>query len=163
MTKLFSEFIEDSKRRNKPIHFYLLLIVLGVVLPFFVRSSYSPASLIGTSTVLWKPLFAALIALDLGMSAVRWICVGVLICYPVVLIASYLLAVFRENYLPLMIAAFFDILFTVFLIVLMICAGTFSNGHVVIALGMLVNFCFNIYFYSVWKYMKQELKRQENP
>ena len=155
--------VDNTKNHKAIINWYMILTVVGTLLPFVLGASVSPdlVYLVGNRSVLWNPFLGALLAADVG---VRWLaltCVGLMIMYPIALIAAYFLARIGKKYLPLAIAAFFDVGFTVFLAVLSICTAGFYFTHVLMFVGTAINFWFAVSFLFIRTIANQQTSQKE--
>ena len=155
--------VDNTKNHKAIINWYMILTVVGMLLPFALATSVSPdlLYLVGNRSVLWNPLLGALLAADIG---VRWLaltCVGLMIVYPIVLIAAYFLARIGKKYLPLTIAAFFDVGFTVLLAVASICTVEFYFAHVLMFIGAAINLWFAVSFLFIRTIANQQTSQKE--
>ena len=153
MKKWYRQVLEDPKRQKRPIQWYIVLTVIGL---------FAPILLIGNRSVFWGPLWAGMLSVDIGFEAFRLLSIGVLFVYPFALLAFYLIAIFCRKYLPLTIAAFFDVLYTSVFVAISIYAGGLSVGAMLLMIGILGNLWFSFYFLSLWEFTKFQHKQPEN-
>ncbi len=151
--------VEDPFRYKRPVHLYMILSVICYITSFY---GAFPIFLIGNKTALWNVALGMMISAYFGLPPLVWFSIGVMFVYPIALLAFYLLAIFCRNYLPLMIIAFFDVVYSALILAGMIYTGGFSVMALLMIVSILVNLWFSVYFVSVWKYLKQQRKQQEN-
>ena len=150
--------VEDPFRYKRPVHLYMILAAICFMTSFL--GSF-PIFLPGNKTALWNPFFGTMISVYLDIPLLFGVSIGVLFVYPLTLLAFYLIAIFCRNYLPLIMAAFFDVVYSTVIVIAMIYNGGFSDIALLMIISIFVNLCFGIYFVSVRKYLKQERKLQE--
>ena len=154
---------DNAENHKRIINLYMILTVIGVTTPFVFGTAVSPdlAYLVGNRSVFLNPLLGALWAADVGIRWLATACVGLMIVYPIVLIAAYFLARIGKKYLPLVIAAFFDVGFTVFLTVGSICTAEFYVAHVLMFIGAAINLRFSSSILLIRRIANQQGNQKE--
>lgn len=156
----YRSLVEDPCRYKRPVHLYMIFAVICYIASFL--GTY-PIILIGRISEKFYGILQFVVYSFIGIPFVHWFMVGVVLIYPIVLLAIYLIAIFCKNYLPLMIVAILGVVYSISVLIAMICTGGFTLEAFLMTISILVNMWFSVYFVSVWKYLKPERKLQENP
>ena len=163
MIEWYRNQVEDSEFRKEMVHRYMVITVICALSPIFGAFIGSLMFLGCNHTLWWYPIMGMFTCIDLGYLWLGRMFFGVLFLCPLMLLAGYLVAVFKKKYLLLTAAALLDEIVSAVFVVCNIAAYGFNYMHVLMFIGLLFGLAYNVYFVSICKYSRLQRKQLENP
>lgn len=142
----------DKRARHGVTHLHMLLTVAAVAMFFSYEFFGSFYMIFGNHTVIY-PFFGFIMAADLDRMWLAMFCLIFWGPYIIALVVTYLIAVLRKKYGPLMVVSWIDAVFSA----VMLAAGVANAGayrdHVMMFAGVLLSGAFGVYLYRIRKMM----------
>jgi hypothetical protein len=79
---------------------------------------------------------------------------GVMLIYPISLLTVYLIAIFCEHYMPLILLTILHVVYSAFALPFMIFNHGFTFAALLLIIKIILDVWFGFYFISVWKYLR---------
>ena len=163
MIEWYRNLVEDSELRKEMVYRYIVITVICALSPILGSFIGSLMFLGCNHTLWWYPIMGMFTSIDLGYLWLARMFFGMLFLCPLILLAGYLVAVFKKKYLLLTAAALLDEIISAVFAVCNIVAYGFKFMHVLMFIGLLFGLAYNIYFVSICIYSRSQRKRLENP
>lgn len=145
----------EKQARHAVIHLHMLLTAVAVAMFFSYEHWGSFYMVFGNHTVIY-PFFGVILAAELDWMWLALFCLIFWGPYIIAFIVTYLIAVLRQKYGPLMVVSWIDTVFSaVMLVTSVVNAGAYRD-HVMMFAGVLLSGAFSVYLYRIPKKMASE-------
>ena len=140
--------IENKRVRHALIHLHMALTVAAVLMfiNYIVFGDFY--MIFGNHTVIY-PFFGAYIAAEREWKWAFLFCLVFWGPYILAFIVTYLMAVLKKKYRPLMVVAWIDAVFSALLLVAAIDGAGFYSDHLMMIAGVLLSGAFAFYLYRI--------------
>lgn len=136
--------IENKRFRHAVIHLHMALTIAGVLLFFFLTDFADFYMIFGNHTVIY-PFFGAYMAAEREWKWVILFCLIFWGPYILAFIVTYLIAVLKKMYRPLMVVSWIDAVFSALILVAAIDGAGFYSAHLMMIAGVLLSGAFAFY------------------
>ena len=147
MRNWYECLVEDPFRYKKPVHLYLVFCVICFIASFL---GLYPFYMISKLSAEFNDFLYLIVYSGIGLP----ILFGVMLIYPISLLTVYLIAIFCEHYMPLILLTILHVVYSAFALLFMIFNHGFTFAALLMIIKIILDIWFGVYFISVWKYLR---------